>query len=700
MAATGASSKQNASQEPRKSQSADEPAVYEILRDTIQLLDVLDQKLVSVNNQTPSALMRDNLRALELDQGRQQDDDEQAETSKAKVGNLNRMDDDELTKLAESLSPSRKLSVTPVVGHDSMVAAASEQVAQAIEFEEGGPGKQKRARQLLARGPPADDDSHLGGHPENDSTERHIRFTLNLMQAIFSSQSYTSKTNSLESFLISPLSIQQVLMMMHVGARGQTRRELANCLHLLSPSPLQVAPHHHQDKDSSSPTDPSSKLKRRHQLAQQRPSQPNSASRQSQTMTGHLQMAVHELFGAATRNLLKDPAVTKALTSANQIFAQKNLPLSPQFQWAMRYYYGAELRPVDFQHQGERLASNSSSAELGSNVSNIQQMINDWVERQTKGRISNFLSAPVPNSTLLMALNVIFFKGDWQYKFDPADTQTDATFTLTSGKAVKMPMMVNKLPLAFAHDANIKAAMIELPYKAQRLGLFILLPDDTSGIYQLMQQLNSTTFANLISSMRKPSPMANEQGPGGINVRIPKFSIDSSPRLSQVLSQQLGLKTLFAPDTADLSGMFTSSLSNGGKRSPTATAGNGSLTNDQSASNSNPFTPQVGLDELLHKAVLQVDEQGSVAAASSATIVERVGLFNSHYFEADHPFLLFLMDKQTGLVLFSGAFAGPNVGNLSDGESSNSNITTYSPPNIVAHKANQTSSSESLSKHQ
>lgn len=701
----------------------DAGGVEDIVQDTMILLDALDQKLDAVKNKTPSAMMRDNLRSLS-------GNDDETNSPKADEALL----DEALINIANGFTSGRKNDdQTASISIDQLLATASElhsstvpekQVRNISHISETlmkGPlktngsvddqspnrqasnnnrGAMKRARQLqMGAIGGADQEDQVA----NDSTERHIRFTLDLMQSIFASQSYTAKTNQIESFLISPLSIQMVLMMMHLGARGQTKREINNCLHLSSSSSssdfdkitastqqnvgndaakLKRRHHHHVAAASSSSS--SETVKQYAKLHNHAATTTNSRNQQQQPAAATANP--HELFGAAMRNLLKDPIVVKALTSANQIFLQKNLPLSAQYEWAIRHYYGADVKLVDFQHQaatsllpssvsekgklskemlGGQANSTLASSESTANVTgansmdgnNIQQTINDWIERQTKGRISNFLSTPVPTSTLLMAINVLYFKGDWQYKFDPTDTESDAWFTQANGNTVKMPMMVNRLPLAFAHDPVMKTSVIELPYKAQRLGLFLLLPDEISGIFHTMQMLNSTSFANLISSMRKPSPTA-DQGANGINVRIPKFSIESSPRLSQILSQQLGLKTLFMPDSADLSGMFAWQSTH--KRSPGDNTISSPLqhrhTTDTATDQQVPV--QVGLDELLHKAVLQVDEQGSVAAASSATIVERVGLFNSNYFEADHPFLLFLMDKQTGLVLFSGAFAG------------------------------------------
>jgi len=175
--------------------------------------------------------------------------------------------------------------------------------------------------------------------------------------------------------------------------------------------------------------------------------------------------------------------------------------------------------------------------------------------------------------------------------------------------------------VAYAYNQNLQTSIIELPYRSQRLGLFLLLPNESNGLFGLLRSLNSTVLTNLIASMRKV-------GNGGVNIRIPKFSIESMPKVTQVLKNQFGIKTLFS-DAADLSSMFART------------------------------TGPLNVDELLHKSILKIDEQGSVGAAVTATNVERVGVTGGAYFEADHPFLFFLMDKQTGLILFAGLFAGP-----------------------------------------
>lgn len=195
--------------------------------------------------------------------------------------------------------------------------------------------------------------------------------------------------------------------------------------------------------------------------------------------------------------------------------------------------------------------------------------------------------------------------------------------------------MVGKLPIAFGeiNDSRLKASIIELPYKTQRLGLFMVLPleDSPNGLFNLMRSLNSTTFTQLIASMKK-SKKGDE-----VNVRIPKFDISSKPDLTTILRYSLGLRSVFSGGEADFTSMF--------ETTPVS----------QSSS-----LPPISLSQFTHQAVMSINENGSIAGAASATLVERVGLFSGPYFEADRPFLFFLTDKQSGLILFAGIFAQPN----------------------------------------
>lgn len=248
----------------------------------------------------------------------------------------------------------------------------------------------------------------------------------------------------------------------------------------------------------------------------------------------------------------------------------------------------------------------------------------------TKGTIQNFLSTALSPLTALVALNALHFKGDWLYKFDEKETQKNSWFQLTNGQSVRVNMMVGKFPIAFGeiNEPAFKASIAELPYKTQRLGLFLVLPleNKPNSLFNLMRSLNSTTFTQLISSMKK-SKTGEE-----VNIRVPKFDLKSKPDLTSLFRYNMGLRSVFSGGEADFSAMFESS----------------------------PTSPPVSLSQFQHQAILSINENGSIASAATATLVERVGLFSGPYFECDRPFLFFLTDKQSGLILFAGILGNPN----------------------------------------
>ena len=395
----------------------------------------------------------------------------------------------------------------------------------------------------------------------------HLHFTFDLLNGIFMN-SLDMKTGNLESIVFSPFSIQSVLMMIHLGAKGSTKSEIAKVLHL-------------------------------------------DVSENNVTFSKS-----HETFGQAVRSLLDDPNVCKSLHSANQIFVQENLPISNTYSLALQHYHMSAIKFVDFAKDSYQ----------------VLNVINDWIEKQTSHMIVNFLNSPPSPMTSMMAINAIRFKGDWQYRFDPSDTEKNAWFRMINGHTAKVEMMVAQLPVAYAYNSQLQTSIIELPYKTARLSFFILLPDDTFGLFTLLGSLNATVFANLIFSMRKVNNAQNTGRNAGVNIRIPKFTINSLPRITNILRNQLGLKSLFSNEDANLEAMFNRPIST------------------------------VHMDELLHKAILRVDEHGSVGAAVSTSSIERVGTFTGPYFEADHPFVFLLMDKQTGLALFAGFYSGPSSG--------------------------------------
>ncbi|XP_067134328.1 intracellular coagulation inhibitor 1-like [Centruroides vittatus] len=267
---------------------------------------------------------------------------------------------------------------------------------------------------------------------------------------------------------------------------------------------------------------------------------------------------------------------------------------------ALKYYYNTTVKEVDFQNDAH----------------GAREIINNWVHEQTSGQILHFLPKLLPQTTQIMTVNALYFNSEWLWKFDPAMTEPKARFYVTPHFHASVPMMVAKLHLAHGHSPGMEASILELPFKSNRISLFLVLPDQLEGLLNLQKKLNSTTMKQLISTMKKKD----------VNVRVPKFTVESQPSIANVL-RNLGVNSLFSPSSADLTGI----------------------------------TPhhQLHMTDMMHRVVIQLEERGSIATAATAMIVERIGSFNGQFFEADHPFLFFIMDKQSGLVLFMGRIAGP-----------------------------------------
>lgn len=387
--------------------------------------------------------------------------------------------------------------------------------------------------------------------------QAHMQFSLDLMASLLI-DSFSPDSQVLDSFAFSPLSLQSTLMMIQIGTQGQARREISNALYLIQ-----------MDSENSTFS------------------------------------TAHEIYGDAVKSLLEDYQIGKTLSIANQVFVQKDLIPSSNYETALRHYHGSRLKPIDF------------------TLNNFADIINDWIEKETRGSIKGLITSPPSPAILMMAINALYFKGDWQYRFNSLDTESNARFYRTNKAVNSVTMMVGKMPVGYTYNQEMKTTLIELPYRVQRLGLFLLLPDDVSGIFSLMRSLNATTLTTLIASMRK------DPNKEGVNIRLPKFEIDFMPRMTNILKNNLGIRSLFSNGEADFSNMFLNS----------------------------PIG-SMHLDEVIHKVHLKLDEKGTVGAAATATVIERVGSFSGSYFEADHPFMYFLTDKQTGLILFAGVYAG------------------------------------------
>jgi serpin B len=287
------------------------------------------------------------------------------------------------------------------------------------------------------------------------------------------------------------------------------------------------------------------------------------------------------------------------LSVANAIWAQKGYQFLDEFLRIVRESYQAELNQVDF----------STAAEAA------RLAINTWVEQQTNQKIKDLMPPGVLNAlTRLVLVNAIYFKGFWDNPFKPRDTR-DMEFWLLTATAVKVPMMHQKH--RFGYWENDWLQVMEMPYKDESMSLIVLLPKEKTGITDLEQKLNFENMAAWQSRLRKRK----------IIVFLPKFKIESQFSLSRTLSS-MGMPDAFDPDRADFSAMV-------GKK-------------------------ELYISAVIHKAFVEVNEEGTEAAAATGVVVGVTSIAPSPpIFKADHPFVFFIRDNASQSILFFGRVLNP-----------------------------------------
>jgi serpin B len=316
--------------------------------------------------------------------------------------------------------------------------------------------------------------------------------------------------------------------------------------------------------------------------------------------TGLARKPFHQAFGTLTELLnSSNERGGYVLNTANRLWGQKSYEFRPEFLALTREQYGAELKTVDF--------AQSEAA---------RREINAWVEEQTRDKIVDLIpSGVLDEDTRLVLTNAIYFNGAWVYEFSKEATK-DAPFYLSAGEEIKAPTMHQRQDFRYAAASDVQ--LLELPYVGNEVSMIVALPSKRDGLPALEESLGAETLARWTASLRKRE----------VILSLPKFKLTSQFQLSTEL-KALGMTTAFS-DAADFSRMAT------GER--------------------------LQISEVLHKAFVDVNEQGTEAAAATAVVVGVTSLplpQEPVVFNADHPFLFLLRDNRTGAILFLGRLVDP-----------------------------------------
>jgi serpin B len=234
-------------------------------------------------------------------------------------------------------------------------------------------------------------------------------------------------------------------------------------------------------------------------------------------------------------------------------------------------------------------------------------LINSWVDEKTHGKIKKIFEELDP-ATELVITNAIYFKGIWEEPFEKTKT-TVGDFHVGIDNAVKVPMMQSKT--TFPNVAvNDLVQIVELPYEGENFSMLILLPRNVDGMKSLEESLSADNLNKWKGELKKMKT----------KVYMPKFKLETKYDLKSIL-QEMGIHDAF--HDADFTGIANSGLY---------------------------------IEKAVHKAFVEVNEEGTEAAAATGISMFQSGPFE---FTVDRPFIFIIQDNETGSILFIGKVVNP-----------------------------------------
>ncbi|XP_064159418.1 glia-derived nexin [Anguilla rostrata] len=289
------------------------------------------------------------------------------------------------------------------------------------------------------------------------------------------------------------------------------------------------------------------------------------------------------------------------LTIANGLFTQQRAPLEEAFLSSNRANFQCDSRELDFSHTAAAAAA-----------------INDWVKNRTNGMIPSVVQPDMldPVFTRLVAVNTIFFKGQWQSRFLPENTKM-RNFNAADGVVYKVPMMSQLSVFNIGHASTpqgLKYKVIELPYHGNSISMLIALPsEDNTAVSSLLPHINTSTVQSWTKLLTQRK----------VRLLMPKFSAEAEVDLQTPLTA-LGVTDMFSQSKANFRYLSSEPLY---------------------------------VSKALQKAKIQVNEDGTKASAATTAIL--LARSSPPWVIVDRPFIFLIRHNLTGTVLFMGQINKP-----------------------------------------
>lgn len=283
------------------------------------------------------------------------------------------------------------------------------------------------------------------------------------------------------------------------------------------------------------------------------------------------------------------------LKIANSLWVKQGIFFKPKFIESNQKFYFAQVKQLDF----------DNPRAIG--------IINSWVKDNTDGKIEQVVNKINPNESLFL-INAIYFQGNWTKSFDKNLTETKP-FYLADGSQQLQPIMSQTGYYTYYESEDFQA--ISLPYSEERLRMYIFLPSKDSNLQSFLENLTVENWNEWLSKFDPFTPQL-------VSLQIPRFKFEYEIQLNDIL-KKLGMTAMFEPNKADFSQMTSE---------------------------------PIYISAIRHKTFIEVNEQGTEAAATTSATTTRGG-DREREMIVDRPFFYVIRDNQTGIILFMGAIVEP-----------------------------------------
>ncbi|XP_060672804.1 serpin-Z2B [Ziziphus jujuba] len=324
------------------------------------------------------------------------------------------------------------------------------------------------------------------------------------------------------------------------------------------------------------------------------------------TSVGDLNLLSSKVINLAS--LAENVAGGPLLSFVNGAWLDQRFTLKSSFEEIVKGSYNAELKSVDFVTKAEE----------------VVKQVNSWAEAATKRLIKDLLpTGSLKSDTALVLANALYFKGAWDQQFDPSSTQL-RNFHLLNGQTLQVPFMTAHRYMRHLYGLFDGYKVLQIPYQrgqdARKFSIYFFLPDERDGLHNLIQKIKfNPGFLN------QQFKLWLEDLP---DFWIPKFKFSFELEASKSM-KEMGLKLPF--EAGELTEMVDS-----------------------------PNSDRLYVSDIFHKSHIEVNEEGTEAAASTAAAFRFLcATFPTPSFVADHPFMFMIREETHGMVFFVGAVLNP-----------------------------------------